>query len=45
MKTVQTEVPEQLCAQFRSLVALGWFEDGGTVESPRRAQRFARHRL
>ena len=31
MKTVQTEVPEQLYAQLRSLVALGWFQDEGDV--------------
>jgi Arc/MetJ-type ribon-helix-helix transcriptional regulator len=31
MKTVQTEVPQQLYAQRRSLVALGWFQDEGDV--------------
>ena len=31
MKTVQTEVPEQLYAQLRSLVTLGWFQDEGDV--------------
>lgn len=31
MKTVQMEVPEQLYAQLRSLVALGWFQDEGDV--------------
>jgi len=31
MRTIQTEVPEQLYAQLRSLVTLGWFHDEGEV--------------
>ena len=31
MKTAQTEVPEQLYAQLRLLVALGWFQDEGDL--------------